>query len=456
MYTDANTLLRRTDSEKCIEPKEALPTFPPHLYNTLPKLLCKACKAGQSDQERDLLLLGSLVCLSSALPNTYGIYAGQRIYPNLFLFVSARASAGKSILNHCKTLVKPIHRDLTRESESQHQQFEAELSRYLSIRKMKPEQPRPQKPPVRMLFIPANNSATGMFQLLGDNDSSLLFETEGDTLAHSFKSDYGNYSDGFRKAFQHESISFFRRTDQEHVEIEHPKLSALLSGTPQQITNLIPSAENGLFSRFIFYTLPLILEWKNVFSTTINTSLENYFQDLGQEFYATFQNLQNAPTTEFQFSREQQERFNRHFGQWQEKYATLLGLDYMATVRRLGLITFRLAMILTRLRASENHLQTAPLICNDADYYSVMEMASTLIQHSKFVFQQLPAMQRPLKRQNQQEIYFSSLPDKFNRQEYLETARNSHIPEKTADKYIAKFCNSGLLRKPKHNWYEKM
>jgi hypothetical protein len=31
------------------------------------------------------------------------------------------------------------------------------------------------------------------------------------------------------------------------------RLSALLSGTPKQVSALIPNAENGLFSRFIFY-----------------------------------------------------------------------------------------------------------------------------------------------------------------------------------------------------------
>ena len=55
-----------------------------------------------------------------------------------------------------------------------------------------------------MLIIPANNSSTGLFLNLNDNQGvGLLFETEGDTLAQTFKSEHGNYSDGFRKAFHH-------------------------------------------------------------------------------------------------------------------------------------------------------------------------------------------------------------------------------------------------------------
>lgn len=72
-----------------------------------------------------------------------------------------------------------------------------------------------------MLFIPANSSATAVYQVLNDNGGQrLMFETEGDTLANT--SDYCNYSDGFRKAFHHETISYKRRKDREYVNIRNP------------------------------------------------------------------------------------------------------------------------------------------------------------------------------------------------------------------------------------------
>ncbi|MDR3047692.1 MAG: DUF3987 domain-containing protein [Bacteroidales bacterium] len=53
------------------------------------------------------------------------------------------------------------------------------------------------------LLMPVNSSATTFFQILNDNNGvGLMFETEGDTLAQTFKSEHGNFSDGFRKAFQ--------------------------------------------------------------------------------------------------------------------------------------------------------------------------------------------------------------------------------------------------------------
>jgi hypothetical protein len=110
---------------------------------------------------------------------------------------------------------------------------------------------RPQEPPLHMLIIPSNNSSTGLFQILNDNSRiGLMFETEGDTLAQTFKSEHGNYSDGFRKAFHHETISYLRRKDREFVELENPRLSALLS-VREAVPKVGQASFSMLFLRYI-------------------------------------------------------------------------------------------------------------------------------------------------------------------------------------------------------------
>ena len=61
-----------------------------------------------------------------------------------------------------------------------------------------------------------------------------------------------------RKAFDHDRLSYNRRTDHEYREVKKTYLSVLLSGTPSQVKPLIPTAENGLFSRQVFYYMPAI------------------------------------------------------------------------------------------------------------------------------------------------------------------------------------------------------
>jgi hypothetical protein len=316
--------------------KKPLPTIPETVYQTLPDFLQSATAKATSAEDKDLLLLGSLVAISACLPNIYGIYAERSVYPNLFLFVTAQASAGKGRLTLCRKLVEPIHRSLREQNKAEKEEYQRQLTDY-NATKDKTDMERPQEPPLRMLIIPANNSATGLFQILNDNKGiGLIFETEGDTLAQTFKSEHGNYSDGFRKAFHHEIISYNRRKDREFVELETPRLSALLSGTPKQVSTLIPNAENGLFSRFIFYYMNILPVWKDVFAGDDSQTLDDYFRYLGSQFFDFYKILQlQTEPLRFCLTAKQQQAFNAHFSQAQNQYLYLCGVDYLATVRRL-------------------------------------------------------------------------------------------------------------------------
>ena len=83
-------------------------------------------------------------------------------------------------------------------------------------------------------------------------DGVLIHESEADTLSKMFSQEWGDFSDVLRKAFHGERLSLSRDSDDEFMEIESPKLSVVLSGTRNQITPLLKSRENGLFSRFIY------------------------------------------------------------------------------------------------------------------------------------------------------------------------------------------------------------
>lgn len=61
----------------------------------------------------------------------------------------------------------------------------------------------------------------------------MIWEHEADTLADTLSKEWGNFSDALRKAFHHEYISYQRKTNNEHFEIENPNLCLALSGTPK-------------------------------------------------------------------------------------------------------------------------------------------------------------------------------------------------------------------------------
>jgi hypothetical protein len=446
--------------------RQPLPAFSHSIRSNLPSIMQRIVEDSSSDVDADILILGSLTVFSACIPNVYGVYDRREVFANLFLFVTARASAGKGRLSLCRHLAAPLHQALHDKHKKLLKKYEAAQAAYVVSRKKGIAVP-PKEPPFLTLFLPANSTATVVYQTLAQNDGvGLLFETEGDTLANAFNSDLGNYSDGFRKAFHHETISYLRKKDHEYVEIVKPKFSAVLSGTPQQVFNLIPDAENGLFSRFIFYVMETELVWHNTFATHGCTTADEKFKKIGKDFCAFLKTFPTHPI-QFTLSRSQMDQFYNFFEATQLRYAQQYGDEIVASVRRLGLILFRFAMILTVLRQMDKapkktRKDVRQLVCSDIDFDSALSMVKVLLQHSAAVFQSLPRNPKtPILKGRQllaaeaREKFLAALPESFDRPSYLKVAASLNITVKTAERYLADFCKSGQLSHPANGQYLK-
>ena len=436
---------------------ELMQTFSDKVKDHLPDFLKNIADNAISDEDADLLILGTLTVISACLPNISGIYAGREVFPNLFLFVTAQASSGKGRLTLCRYIVEYIHKQLREEYENELEIYKRQQIDY-TLNKKNTDAEQPQEPPLKTLFIPANSSSTAVYQLLNANKGiGLIFETEGDTLANTFKSDYGNFSDGFRKAFHHETISYNRRKDKEFVELEKPRLSALLSGTPKQVLSLIPDTENGLFSRFLFYCMNVRLVWNDVFAVQDGT-LDKKFEDYGRQFFDLYCALKVSYPIRFALSASQQTEFHTFFEQIQNEYSSVFGFDFVASVRRLGLIAFRLTMIMSALRILENGEIPNVMLCSDDDFSIVKTMVKTLLMHTAKVYQMLPEnIANSIGNKNQlKQQYYDSLPPDFDKQTAISIAQSLGIPQKTAERYLKQWCLSGQMNRVKHGWYSKV
>lgn len=430
---------------------DQLPTFPDTLFPQLPQFLQDAVLHATSDQERDMLLLGTLTSISSCLPKVYGIYGDVKVYSNLYLFVTAPPSSGKGKLKLCKKIIYPIHKSLRDMYDKQNKEYKS----LLAERKKDKDLPEPSKPKKNILFIPANNSSTGMYQLLSDNDGKgIIFETEGDTLTLALKTDYGNYSDGFRKAFHHETISYYRRTGDESVEIDSPSLSVVLSGTPNQVTKLIPSAEDGLFSRFIFYYLDLDSEWIDVFKNSASDKINLHYEELGKRFLSFHSCNEIGDEIKITLSDSQMVSFHNFFSKQQGLFINTKADDYIATIRRLGLIAFRFMMIFTALRFMDESPVLEDRECSDTDFENALEMVLVLIPHSRKIFSFLNAEgTKNSQYKSIKEQFLASLPKTFDRQDYLTIADKFGVNDKTAERYVTNLVKDGILNKKSHNNY---
>ena len=442
-----------------------LPLLDPSVYTNLPSILRKAVTTMHIRQEKDLVLIGSIVTLSSVLLPFRTIFHGRTIFPNMFLFVPGPAGSGKGRLDFCYRLVRPIHNDKRELWQLQQEEYKQELDRYRALsKKEKANTTSPVKPPITLLRVPANCSATSFAEAMADNGNMLMFETEGDTVVNTFKSDYGNYSDNFRKAFAHEEFGYLRRgNDSEEKEVHNPRLSVVLSGTPEQVKSLIPNAENGLLSRFIFYTLSATDEWLDGFSGyDTENPLEKVFDDLGAEVERYYQHLKSIQEVWFSLSFVQQQKFNDYFAEEKQRMKELNGDLYNASTHRLSWALLRMSMILSALRCMDTGKVPEKVECTDADFDTALSIIKTISQHNDYIFNVLN--EGVTEEVKVSETYSSAaratllsiLPDSFTSKDMQAAAVKISKSVRTVERQIRRAINNGQVKELGKGSYQKI
>ena len=98
----------------------------------------------------------------------------------------------------------------------------------------------------------------------------------------------------------------------------------------------------------------------------------------------------------------------------------------------------------------------APLICNDTDFQTAIEIVKILVQHASKIYEVLPAETKTPKQQNLKQQFLENLPTEFSRQDYIATAKALNIADKTAERHIAKFVQNGLIHHHAYDKYKKI
>lgn len=460
--SDKNVAVSFVESQ---EEDRSLPLFDPAIYPKLPGILRKAVEPMHIRQEKDLVLIGSIVTLSSVLLPFRTIFHGRTIFPNMFLFVPGPAGSGKGRLDFCYRLVRPIHNDKRELWQLAQEEYKQELDRYRALsKKEKANTTSPVKPPITLLRVPANCSATSFAEAMADNGNMLMFETEGDTVVNTFKSDYGNYSDNFRKAFAHEEFGYLRRgNDSEEKEVQNPRLSVVLSGTPEQVKSLIPNAENGLLSRFIFYTLSATDEWLDGFSGyDADNPLEIVFDNLGTEVDRFYQHLKQYKEIWFTLSIVQQQKFNDYFAEEKQRMKELNGDLYNASTHRLSWALLRIAMILTALRCMDTGKVPEKIECADSDFDTALSIIKTVSHHNDYIFNVLnEGISEEVK---VSETYSSAarstllsiLPDNFTSKDMKAAAVKISKSLRTVERQVRRAIQKGQVKELGKGSYQKI
>ena len=332
------------------------PAFPDYPW---PPFIKQMIDCGNSIAQRDILLLGVFTVLGGTLNKRVRVLYGQKyMYPCLQTFIVAPPASGKGALTWVRRLAEPIHEEMMARYKDSLKNYREEKNRWDSLGKKRSETPEPEQPPLKMFLIAGDNSGTGILENLIEADGvGLICETEADTVSTAIGADHGHWSDTLRKCHDHERLAFNRRTNHEYRECDESYLSVLLSGTPAQVKPLIPSAENGLFSRQLFYFMPPIDEWMDQF----DSEGEDYglrFATWGTQWKQVLDLINGSvQTIQLRLSEKQKELFNQRFAQLFSHAGYAYGGSMRSAVARIAINTCRILSIVALLRETERAVQ---------------------------------------------------------------------------------------------------
>lgn len=421
------------------------PTIPNEVYELLPELLKKLTYEFIEPRERDIILLSSLVVLSSSFNSVRGLYDEQWVHPNLYCFIVAPPASNKGVMKFSKNLGNNIQERLISTHTELLNQYEIEkLNWFKKAKQNSPSfsDPIPERPKLPLFYIPGNTSSTAMYDRLNDsNGTGIIFETEADVLSGSIKQDWGNFSHFLRSAYHHETVSYLRVSENRNICINNPRLSILLSGTPNQVPKLISSGEDGLMSRFLFYCFESEQIWKDVKSKIKKIDKDELFTNIGYQIEA-YNSILNIQKFKFDYTEEQDKWHFKYFSKKLEHIKD--NSDYVSILNRLGLMTFKISMVLSVLRNGSRLDDITELTCSNEDFKAALLIINTLWHHSLLMHSLLPNQNEG---NSKQFLFFEKLPkgEEFPRKLANEIGGKIGVSERTVSNYIEALKKQNML-----------
>ena len=459
------------------DPRVHLPYFTDK--HKWPSLLERIISFGQSREQRDVLLLGGITAIGATLARPLSmLYGSREIHPCLQTFIVAPPASGKGVLSWLRNFVQPIHEEIRRGVNEEMKRYKTQMAAYNAMGRDKAGKEEPEMPLNRMFIFSGNNTGTGMLQNIIDSDGvGIICETEADTLSNSIAAEHGHWSELIRSAFDHDPLSYNRRMDREYREVSSSFLSLLISGTPGQVRPLIPSSENGLFSRQLFYYMSRIPQWEDQFRRQKGDGATE-FRKMGREWIVRLRDIERLGNISLKLSESQIDRFNELFNRLFDRSKCYTANEMNSSVIRLAINIGRMMMVVGLLRLAdrcgecgnfmENLRMSSMLSPNgginnenvrdglisswelsisDDDFNATLALAEPLYLHAVHILSFLPANEVKNRGMVDKERLISSLNNNFTTQELKDRAADMNISINTWKSWLRRWQQQGIVKR---------
>lgn len=360
-----NTAQGRVDTRTRIIPQD--------LYEGLPEYLKDMCDEFTRGPERDVFLVGALITISGCLHNVVVRYGNDWFYPQLFGCVLAPAASSKGNMMRPKAIAYAMDH------------YVLERSKYNIAAVGNPtDELAPKETPMGLL-IPGKTTEAAFVQALKSNGGvGLMIEPEIDVLGLGARNSYLISTATYRKVFNHDRIDSATKGNGVNI-VSKPKFSLAVSGTPAQVNNLLTSLEDGFFSRILFYSFEPEPGWTSQWTDEegMEDQLKETMKDLGIDLVEFNKHYNFQHPLRFKLTNKQKIRFDSFFADLLEVYNLHFtnGNDLSASIKRMAIISIRIAMVLTSVRNISNYGKEF-VYCEDIDLDTSLKLSNIFINHA--------------------------------------------------------------------------
>ena len=382
----------------------------------LPESIQNMLSLAKTEEEKDMLLMATLAAASACVPNLYFRYGptGKKYYANLQCFILASSASGKGIANQALEMMRVVDE---------------------------------QYP----MLIAGDSTLAAWYKALEEQGGiGYMHESEGSVITDIWRNAAANYNTALRKAAEHEAIS--RNRVKGASEIACPRLSMLLTGTFSQYKALVPSVENGYFSRL----LTLVERGSHPFEKSyVTAKSENsaIARQVGHQLLRTCENLMNAPEREWSLTDSQKERLGEKLETEYRTLIDMLGENFHSTVIRMAVQIERIALILSAMRGNL-------VECSDFDYQTAELIGSKMLMHMAMAYRMIKGDEQEtmpeVKGLDQRKVVFDGLKARYQLNDLIKEAQSQGVSRSSAIRWNNQWIEKGMVRKENHGEYRKV
>ena len=434
----------------------------------LPESVQQMLSLASTPEEQDIILMATLAAASACVPKMYFTYGptGKKYYANLQCFILAAAASGKGIANQVLEMVRVIDE---------------------------------QYP----MLIAGDSTLAAFYKALEEQGGcGYMHESEGSVITDIWKNAAANYNTALRKAAEHEPIS--RNRVKGASEIKNPRLSMLLTGTFGQYKALVPSVENGYFSRL----LTVVIRGTNPFDKRYVSSKGGQSavpKIVGQRLLRTYESLLCGGEREWSLTEAQKERLGEHLETEYGTLISLLGNKFHSAVVRMAVQIERIAMVLSAMRGgsdlkdeienphtmrgnehTEGRIPSGIMeeerkrgagneagmagydpaardkafLCCDEDYEAAEMIGNKMLLHMAAAYRMIDGDKQEcvpeIKPIDQRKVVFEQLKEAYALGELIQEAKSQGVSRSSAIRWNNEWIEKGMVMKENHGIYRKV